>query len=62
MQSLYKILHAQCRGYFIPPLPPKSLIGIIENSSEDFLRLRRADLQVRAGSRGKAWLQVWASR
>uniref|UniRef100_A0A6U2HTY4 PX domain-containing protein n=1 Tax=Chlamydomonas euryale TaxID=1486919 RepID=A0A6U2HTY4_9CHLO len=40
--TLHKLLHAEFRGCFIPPLPPKS---IIENSAEEFLRLRRADLQ-----------------
>eukprot|EP00955_Chlamydomonas_euryale_P084180 363933-Chlamydomonas_euryale.AAC.1 len=42
VQTLHKLLHAEFRGCFIPPLPPKS---IIENSAEEFLRLRRADLQ-----------------
>ena len=37
------MLHAEHRGAFIPPLPQKTLI---ENSSEEFLKLRRADLQV----------------
>mmetsp|Transcript_38886 Transcript_38886/g.86490 ORF Transcript_38886/g.86490 Transcript_38886/m.86490 type:complete len:651 (-) Transcript_38886:1015-2967(-) len=42
--TLHKLLHTEYRGYFIPPLPQKSFIeGKI--ASEDFLRLRRADLQ-----------------
>ncbi|KAG1676261.1 hypothetical protein FOA52_006479 [Chlamydomonas sp. UWO 241] len=40
--ALHKQLHVEFRGIFVPPLPPKSLI---ENNSEEFLRLRRADLQ-----------------
>jgi hypothetical protein len=40
------MLHIEYRGLFIPPLPQKSLIDH-KIASEEFLRLRRANLQVR---------------
>lgn len=51
-QSLHKLVKAQYRGYIIPPLPEKSFIES-KLAHEDFLRLRRADLQAGAGQRWK---------
>ncbi|GIL92817.1 hypothetical protein Vretimale_19222 [Volvox reticuliferus] len=42
--ALHKIMKLQYRGYIIPPLPEKSFIEA-KLAHEDFLRLRRADLQ-----------------
>lgn len=42
--ALHKLLHAEYKGCIIPPLPAKTFI-LIENHSDEFLRLRRADLQ-----------------
>ena len=47
-QALHKLLHAEYRGLFIPPLPQKSFIEH-KIANDDFLRLRRADLQVEGG-------------
>lgn len=47
LQTLHKVLKAQYRGYIIPPLPEKSFIES-KLGQEDFVRLRRADLQVGA--------------
>ena len=44
LQAFHKALHTEYRGLFIPPLPQKSFID--HKINEDFLRLRRADLQV----------------
>jgi hypothetical protein len=45
LQTFHKLLHAEFRGLFIPPLPPKTLIDH-KIANDEFLRLRRADLQV----------------
>ena len=45
LQAFHKLLHAEFRGLFIPPLPQKTLIDH-KIANEEFLRLRRADLQV----------------
>ncbi|KAG2440841.1 hypothetical protein HXX76_003696 [Chlamydomonas incerta] len=42
--ALHKLVKAHYRGYIIPPLPEKSFIDA-KLAHEDFLRLRRADLQ-----------------
>ncbi|EFJ43031.1 hypothetical protein VOLCADRAFT_96778 [Volvox carteri f. nagariensis] len=42
--ALHKVVKLQYRGYIIPPLPEKSFIEA-KLAHEDFLRLRRADLQ-----------------
>ncbi len=39
------MLHVEFRGCFIPPLPQKSFIDH-KIANDDFLRLRRSDLQV----------------
>eukprot|EP00798_Chlamydomonas_sp_ICE-L_P002904 gene2904-4962_t len=46
----HKLLHSQHKGCFIPPLPEKSRrmegrLGVGSSSHDDFMRLRRADLQ-----------------
>ncbi|MEW5309807.1 MAG: hypothetical protein WDW38_001665 [Sanguina aurantia] len=43
-EALHKMLKHSYRGYFIPPLPDKSYIDS-KLAQDDFLRLRRADLQ-----------------
>ncbi|KAG2497818.1 hypothetical protein HYH03_004088 [Edaphochlamys debaryana] len=42
--ALHKLIKAAYRGYIIPPLPEKSFLDA-KLGHEDFLRLRRADLQ-----------------
>ncbi|GAX75390.1 hypothetical protein CEUSTIGMA_g2834.t1 [Chlamydomonas eustigma] len=42
--GLHRMLHAEFRGCFIPPLPQKSFIDH-KLANEEFLRLRRSDLQ-----------------
>ncbi|GLC72447.1 hypothetical protein PLESTF_001248700 [Pleodorina starrii] len=42
--ALHKLMKLQYRGYIIPPLPEKSFIEA-KLAHDDFLRLRRADLQ-----------------
>ncbi|KXZ56206.1 hypothetical protein GPECTOR_1g179 [Gonium pectorale] len=44
LQALHKIIKLQYRGYIIPPLPEKSFLDA-KLGHDDFLRLRRADLQ-----------------
>jgi hypothetical protein len=45
MQALHKFLKHEYRGFIVPPLPEKSLIQA-RMAHDDFIRLRRADLQV----------------
>jgi hypothetical protein len=44
-EALHKLLKSHYRGYIIPPLPEKAFLEA-RLGSEEFLRLRRADLQV----------------
>lgn len=46
--ALHKVLRQIYRGYIIPPLPEKSFIQS-KMAHDDFIRLRRADLQARLG-------------
>lgn len=45
LQGLHKLLRTLSRGYIVPPVPEKSFLDA-RLAQEDFLRLRRADLQV----------------
>uniref|UniRef100_A0A7S0RGS5 PX domain-containing protein n=1 Tax=Chlamydomonas leiostraca TaxID=1034604 RepID=A0A7S0RGS5_9CHLO len=42
--ALHKVLKQEYRGYFVPPLPEKAFIAG-KMAHDDFIRLRRADLQ-----------------
>lgn len=59
LQGLRKLLRTLCRGYFVPPVPEKSFIDA-RLGQEDFLRLRRADLQASTSAARRApmyWLR-----
>lgn len=49
------MLKTESRGFVVPPLPEKSFLEA-KMARDDFIRLRRADLQVGTARHGLAWL------